>query len=122
VVGQELQVAMAARAATVFLIYQLTQLVIKSPPMVVVVALGHLVILERQEVLEEVGTGQQEMVVQQPKEVSQASVGQLYLETAGEQVIVPLPPVVVVEGPRPRVRPVQDLRLEVTAAMELVIQ
>ena len=89
---------MAARAETAFLSCQLTLLVTKSPLMVVVVVLGHSVILEPQEALEEAGTGQQVMVAQQPKGVSQVLQGQLYLEIAEGQVIVHiLPAVAVVE-------------------------
>jgi hypothetical protein len=89
---------MAARAETAFLSCQLTLLVTKLPLMVVVVVLGHSVILEPQEALEGVVTGQQEMVAQQPKGVSRVLQGQLYLEIAEGQVIVHiLPAVAVVE-------------------------
>jgi hypothetical protein len=107
---------------TAFLIYQLTPLVTKSPPMVVVVEQVAAVILVSQEAQEGVGTGLQAMVAQQPKEVSQGLQGQLCLEIAEGQVIVPVLPAAAVAAPLQRVLPVRQLRLAVTAAMELLTQ
>jgi hypothetical protein len=107
---------------TAFLIYQLTPLVTKSPPMVAVVEQVAAAILVSQEAQEGVDTGIQVMVAQQPKEVSQVLQGQLYQEIAEGQVIVPVLPAAAAAAPLQRVLQVQQLRSAVTAAMELVTQ